>query len=1014
MASKFGLAGGLPERRVRPIWDAIDSRQFKNALKLVTALLTKYPNSAYALALKALVLERMGKNEEALSVCLNAKELMYKNDLICMDELTLSTLQIVFQRLDHLDLATSCYEHACGKFPNNLELLMGLFNCYVREYSYVKQQQIAIKMYKISGEERYLLWAVCSIQLQVLCGNGGNKLLLLAEGLLKKHIVSHSLHEPEALNVYVSILEKQSKFGDALEVLSGNLGSLLVIEVDKLRLQGRLLARAGDYAAASDIFMKVLKLCPDDWEGFLQYLGCLLEDDSSWSDADSIDPVHRPNLVKCKLSHLADEMLDSRSSAASAYMEKLQEGADSDRMRCPYLAKLEIERRKYLVGKGSDEQFLEALMQYFTRFGHLACFASDVEPFLEVLTPDIRIELLDKMRKSFETSAAPTKMIGWTTSFYKVQEFIGDVFNLPVAEVEASSLQMVEMFCKHLPLSRDLDSKENMYGEELLSVASVRLVQLFWRTKRIGYLLEAIMVLEFGLGFQRYCWKYAISLLHLYSFFGALPLAYARYKSLDVKNILMESVLHHILPQMLRCPHWEDLENLLQEYLKFMDDYLRESAEFTFLAYRHRNYSKAIEFVQFKERLQHSTQYILAKIESCILQLKQNAGSIETLENILISSKCEFDEVLKISQEAGDSYFTFNEDLQQRPWWTPSADKNYLSGTISGLPSHSKENLIKEREDDIKWIIRRRSGIPRLIHLAVQCTSSLLKEKSGANGSPTHLEASLELRSLLERYATALGYTYSDAILFVSKLSCDESSTEGVGSNIVDWLNFAVFLNAWDLNCHEVRLFAGDGSVLCTLDVVNSLLTKYIHEKMKFMACSSSSRGDDVAYLVQLVTEPLAWHSLVIQSCVRSSLPSNKKKKKTGPTGQPNPQLIERLRKSIMVMSSMLDQVIRWLQEHINKPDDERVDVLHPAFPMTGHLHEGPGKIFNLLEAFRCSSMNDPELGAKFTEVLQNWSSLDVLRKAVNGEKETMSKFLCICEAKSKSLQALYQQIPQA
>lgn len=90
---------------------------------------------------------------------------------------------------------------------------MGLFNCYVREYSFVKQQQVgvfkillllllfffffvnllvgchfvcgmwtmgprftyfnfnswqtAIKMYKLVGEERFLLWAVCSIQLQV-------------------------------------------------------------------------------------------------------------------------------------------------------------------------------------------------------------------------------------------------------------------------------------------------------------------------------------------------------------------------------------------------------------------------------------------------------------------------------------------------------------------------------------------------------------------------------------------------------------------------------------------------------------------------------------------------------------------------------------------------------------------------------------------------------------------------------------------------------------------------------
>ena len=40
-----------------------------------------------------------------------------------------------------------------------------------------------------------------------------------------------------ALMLYISILEKQAKFGDALEVLSGKLGSLLTIEVDKLRIQ---------------------------------------------------------------------------------------------------------------------------------------------------------------------------------------------------------------------------------------------------------------------------------------------------------------------------------------------------------------------------------------------------------------------------------------------------------------------------------------------------------------------------------------------------------------------------------------------------------------------------------------------------------------------------------------------------------------------------------------------------------------------------------------------------------
>lgn len=40
-----------------------------------------------------------------------------------------------------------------------------------------------------------------------------------------------------ALSVYISLLEEQHKYNDALEILSGNLGSLMMIEVDKLRLK---------------------------------------------------------------------------------------------------------------------------------------------------------------------------------------------------------------------------------------------------------------------------------------------------------------------------------------------------------------------------------------------------------------------------------------------------------------------------------------------------------------------------------------------------------------------------------------------------------------------------------------------------------------------------------------------------------------------------------------------------------------------------------------------------------
>ncbi|KAM7256557.1 hypothetical protein ACFE04_012298 [Oxalis oulophora] len=1027
MASKFGLAGGIPERRVRPIWDAIDSRQFKNALKLSTSLLTKFPNSPYALALKALILERMGKSDEALSVCLIAKDCLYKSDSMLMDDLTLSTLQIVFQRLHHckiartlivfmeLDLATSCYDYACTKFPNNSELMMGLFNCYVREYSFVKQQQTAIKMYKLSGEERFLLWAVCSIQLQqataiitiitvqrkifmplqsipqvqvqvqtlnpipkmVLCGNGGDKLLLLAEGLIKKHVAAHSLHDSEALIVYLSILEQQLKFNDALEVLSGNLGSLLMIEVDKLRIQGRLLARVCDYTSAASVYQKILELCPDDWECLLHYLGCLLEDDSTWRNGGpNRDSIHLPMVLDCNFSHLTDELFDSRISNASAFVNKLQEDNDNNSMRGPYLASLEIERRKHLYGKHNDDELVEALVQYFHRFGHLTCCSSDIEMFLQVLTADKKTEFLEKVMDSLNIdSAVSIKVLGQSITVGKIEEMIGNIYKLPEAELVHYAVKMVDIYCKNLPLSKDLDPQESIHGEDLLSMASNVLVQLYWRTRNTGYFMEAIMLLEFGLKIWR-------------------------FKSLDVKNILMESVLHLILPQMLASPFYADLNNLLKDYLKFMDDHFRESADLTFVAYRHRNYSKVIEFVQFKERLQHSSQYLVSRVETSILQLKQNADNIEEEEGVLESMNCGT-HFVELSNEIGSKSLTFNEDLQIRPWWAPTPEKNYLLDPFEGISYCPKKDAAEKRDVHVRRVIGRKSLIPRLVYLSIQNTSASLRENLEVNGSVSSTKVSGELKLLLEKYAKMLGFSLTDAI---HEVSSGLQSSEGIVSDMIDWLNFAVFWNAWNLISHD-----GDGhGPADTWHIVNSLLHRYILDKVKNMKPLIRFPGSDLPTLVKLVTEPLAWHSLVIQSCVRSCLPCGKKKKKSGgPTDQSTSLLAQAIRDTIGSLYSTVECVANWLREELKRPDDDNIE-----FIVSMQEQSGPGQVFQTVEKMR-SSINEAEVGSRISQALKSWSPEDVARKISGGQRTILAEFLCICEAKMKSLTAVKLQIAQ-
>jgi hypothetical protein len=96
----MGSRAGIAERRLRPLWDAIDTRQYKTALKLTSGLQVKHPDSSYILALKALVLERTGKSDEALLLCQQAR------DSGPVDELTLNTLQTVYNRLHLRNLPT--------------------------------------------------------------------------------------------------------------------------------------------------------------------------------------------------------------------------------------------------------------------------------------------------------------------------------------------------------------------------------------------------------------------------------------------------------------------------------------------------------------------------------------------------------------------------------------------------------------------------------------------------------------------------------------------------------------------------------------------------------------------------------------------------------------------------------------------------------------------------------------------------------------------------------------------
>ena len=131
-----------------------------------------------------------------------------------------------------------CYEAAAALSPGSLPSGEALFFAYVRCNKPVQQQMCALKLYKRSGQERHLLWAVCSLLLQLpLTSN----LVKLAEGLLARHWLRGKVEAAEALRVHLDVLHRLGKHGELREVVEGPAGDLLTMTAERLRMRVGLL-----------------------------------------------------------------------------------------------------------------------------------------------------------------------------------------------------------------------------------------------------------------------------------------------------------------------------------------------------------------------------------------------------------------------------------------------------------------------------------------------------------------------------------------------------------------------------------------------------------------------------------------------------------------------------------------------------------------------------------------------------------------------------------------------------
>ena len=418
------------DRKIRPIYDALDARNPKQAIKLCDAALKK-ASIPLVSALKAVALERSGKADEATTLARTTAAAATRAAPI--DETVLSTLMIVFKSLGLADEGSAAYEAGFQVEPGNGELALHLFSAHLRMAAWAKAQQLAMKLFKRPQGDEYVFWAVTCLILQVdemgppcqpsrhyadgAVPETAAKHLQLAAAMMSRAAAQGKLRKASHLRLLLEVYRRQRARAEALEALEAH-GALLGSNVDSVRLKAELLEGMGRHAEAQALHATLLtEYTPDDFD------------------------AHRAQ-IRCAFAADADAGGDGPALArARAVIESLQ--AAKPGLRGPHLAALvlglhavapaaaaavlasEAHRRPdagvatAVVGSGgaaadgagalsAPTAALVALLHaYFERYGEKTIAALDASAALAALVPSAAAQraLLDPMKASLSVAS---------------------------------------------------------------------------------------------------------------------------------------------------------------------------------------------------------------------------------------------------------------------------------------------------------------------------------------------------------------------------------------------------------------------------------------------------------------------------------------------------------------------------------------------------------------------------------------------------------------------------------
>ncbi|EKX49276.1 hypothetical protein GUITHDRAFT_104806 [Guillardia theta CCMP2712] len=557
---------------VRAVYEALEMRKNKQALKLLGPLLQKKAGNPQLLILKALALVRVGKKEEALQL---AHELKAQRQ-VEGDETLLNNLAIVFREAGAASEATECFKK---QEPNNEELALCLFAAYGRERDFLKQQQLAQKLQKQFGREQYALWAIVATTLQVMEG-APPKLLFLTERQMAKRAEESKLNTYEEMRLYLEILERQGKLAEAVQMLESPIGDNYTSKIERLQTKARLLFNNGNWKEARAVYMELMTVDEgqvkgkEEWSHVRGVLDCIMKEKNFPvpSNAPQGGSVGGMSITIAPVENPKEdfEWIMQEGEKMIAFLIEHQTG--EIKSRTPHLAAVELYTRllafcpahlsihKDILGKSID-----AVYSYVEMFCTKDMCAYDLVVPLQRFPVDQHQIIMDKLKTlggsgphkdasddlesvclRFGTMTKISRMLGLHTSIVSDDS----KFRQEVQEHLHAALSCVKRLKRKPGYPRDRTP-----SDDNTLVAARLLFDKFCQTRDECYLVDASIVARWGLHVSPTNFQFKLLLLKLYRTLGAFEAMHEVYTELDVKHILWDTLTYLILPASFQWCH---------------------------------------------------------------------------------------------------------------------------------------------------------------------------------------------------------------------------------------------------------------------------------------------------------------------------------------------------------------------------------------------------------------------------------------------------------------------------